>query len=118
MKRISVLLVGLATLDGVAFRVPASGQTDVETTPIYGVKIPPGYRDWTLISVARVGGSLSDMRAKLGNDVAIRAFREGEIPFPDGTIIARLAWNQVTSDENNSVHGLSIYAHLKESTYE
>ena len=55
-----------------------------------------------MISVARVGGPLNDMRAKLGNDVAIRAFREGKIPFPDGTIIARLAWKQVTSEENNA----------------
>jgi len=55
-----------------------------------------------LISVARVGAPLNDMRAKLGNDVAMRAFRDGTMPFPDGTIIARLAWNQVTSDENNA----------------
>jgi len=31
------------------------------------------------------------MRAKLGNDIAIRAYREGKVPFPDGAIIARLA---------------------------
>jgi len=52
--------------------------------------------------VARVGGPLNDMRAKLGNDVAIRAYRDGKLPFPDGTIIARLAWNQSTSEENNN----------------
>jgi hypothetical protein len=36
-------------------------------------------------------GNLNDLRAILGNDVAIRACREGKLPFPDGTIIARLA---------------------------
>lgn len=47
------------------------------------------------------------MRAKLSNDVAIRAYRDRNIPFPDATIIARLAWNQVTSDENNkAVRGI------------
>jgi len=49
-----------------------------------------------------VGAPLNDMRVELGNDVAMRAFREGTMPFPDGTIIARLAWNQVTSDDNNA----------------
>jgi hypothetical protein len=33
-----------------------------------------GYRDWKLISVAREVGSLNDIRAILGNDVAIRAY--------------------------------------------
>jgi hypothetical protein len=38
---------------------------------------------------------------KLGNDIAMRAYREGKLTFPDGTIIARLAWRQATSEENN-----------------
>jgi Cytochrome P460 len=61
---------------------------------------PPGYRDWKLISVAHVGGNLNDLRVKLGNDVAIKAHREEKLPFPGDTIIARLAWRQVTSEEN------------------
>ena len=44
---------------------------------------------------------VNDVRAKPGNDVAIKAFRDGTLPFPDGTIIARLAWNCVPSEENN-----------------
>jgi hypothetical protein len=74
---------------------------DTEGAPIYGVKLPSGFRDWTLIAVASVGGNVKDLRAKLGNDVAIRAFREGKLPFPEGTIIARLAWRQTTSEQNN-----------------
>lgn len=102
MRPTALFLLGIATAAGVvALRRPASGQTDAAAAPIYGVKIPAGYRDWTLISVAKVGGPLNDLRAKLGNDVAIRAFREGKIPFPDGTIIARLAWKQVTPGESD-----------------
>jgi hypothetical protein len=67
--------------------------------------IPPGYRDWKLISVAREEGDLDDIRAILGNDVAIKAYREGTFPFPDGTIIARLAWSCVPSEENNKAFG-------------
>ena len=80
---------------------PGSEQA-VGGTPLYGVTLPSGYRDWALISVARVGGPVNDMRAKLGNDVAIKAFRDNTRPFPDGAIIARLAWNQATSEENNN----------------
>ena len=69
------------------------------------IEIPAGYRDWRLISVAHEAGNLNDIRAVLGNDIAIRAFREGTLPFPDGTIIARLAWDYVPSDENNSIFG-------------
>jgi hypothetical protein len=103
MKRVLFSLVALATVAGVvAFTSPTSQPAAAqEAAPIYGITVPPGYRDWTLISVARVGGSLNDLRAKLGNDVAIKAYREGKLPFPDGTIIARVAWRQVTSEENN-----------------
>jgi len=78
-----------------------------ESSPIFVTNIPPGYRDWRLISVAHEEGSLNDLRAILGNDVAIKAYREGELPFPDGTIIARLAWSYVPSEENNKVFGRS-----------
>ena len=45
---------------------------------------------------------MNDLRIKLGNDPAIKAYREGT-PFPDGAIIARLAYRAVTSEENNKV---------------
>ena len=106
MKRLTFLLAALATLGGVvAFRVPASGQTDAEAAPSYGVRIPPGYRDWRLISVAHEEGNLNSFAAVLGNDVAIKAYREGKLPFPDGAIIAALHYRNVPSDENNKVFG-------------
>jgi len=55
--------------------------------------------------VAHEAGNLNDLRAILGNDVAMKAYREGKLPFPDGTIIARLAWEYVSSEENNKVFG-------------
>ena len=106
MRRIAVLLVAVVALGGVvAYIASASGQADGEAAPIFGVKIPTGYRDWRLISVAHEEGNLNDLRAILGNDVAIEAYREGKLPFPDGTIIARLAWSYVPSEENNKVFG-------------
>jgi hypothetical protein len=67
--------------------------------------LPPGYRDWQLISVAHEAGNLNDLRAVLGNDKAIETYRSETLPFPDGTIIARLAWTYTPSEENNKVFG-------------
>ncbi len=104
MRRIAFLAGSIAAVAAVVTSTAvASQQEDGQAAPIYGVKIPSGYRDWTLISVAGIGAPVNDVRAKLGNDKAIRGYREGKIPFPDGTIIARLAWNQATSEESNSV---------------
>src|SRR5580693_8966923 len=106
MKRIAFLPIALAGMAGVvAFTAPSSGQTDRGGNPIFGIKIPPGYRDWRLVSVAHEEGDLNDIRAILGNDVAIAAYRDEKLPFPDGTIIARLAWSYVPSEENNKVFG-------------
>ncbi|MGC1764476.1 MAG: cytochrome P460 family protein [Pseudolabrys sp.] len=81
-------------------------QTESNASPIYGITIPDGYRDWRLISLnhlAGAGGKLKQVRAQLGNDIAIKAFREGKLPFPDGTVIAALHWNEASSEENNKV---------------
>jgi len=105
MKRMVFALLTAGTLVGTAaFMIPASGQSDGEAAPIYGVKIPDGFRDWRLISVKRLAsadGKLKQMRAELGNDVAIKAYREGTLPFPDGSIIAALHWNEDSSDADN-----------------
>ena len=108
MKWVASLLLAVATVAGVVVAsAPPSRHADEEADPIFGIKIPPGYRDWRLISVAHEEGNLNDLRAVLGNDVAIKAYRERKQPFPDGTIIARLAWNYVPSEENNRVFGRS-----------
>jgi Cytochrome P460 len=108
MRKIVYLLIALIMVAGIdAFTALASGDADEEAAPLFGVRIPPGYRDWRLVSVAHEEGNLNDLRAILGNDVAIQASREGKLPSPDGTIIARLAWSYVPSEENNKVFGCS-----------
>jgi cytochrome P460 len=108
MKQITFLLVAVAALAGVvAITVPASLHADDSGAPIFVTKIPLGYRDWRLISVAHEEGNLNSFAAVLGNDVAIKAYREGKLPFPDGAIIAALHYGHVTSEENNKVFGRS-----------
>jgi hypothetical protein len=106
MKRTVFLVVALAAVAIlVASLVPLSGRADDQSTPPFGIKIYPGYRDWKLISVAHEEGTLNDIRAILGNDEAIKAYRTGTLPFPDGTVIARLAWSYVPSEENDKAFG-------------
>jgi hypothetical protein len=106
MKRITSLLIAAAALAGViAITLPASLHAEEAGGPIFVTKIPPGYRDWTLISVAHEEGSLNSIGAVLGNDLAIKAYREGKLPFPDGAIIAALHYRHAPSEENNKVFG-------------
>jgi hypothetical protein len=51
MKRIGFLLLAVVTLTGIVYMAHASGQSDGDSSPIYGVQIPTGYRDWQLIAV-------------------------------------------------------------------
>ena len=106
LRRIAVLLVAVAALPGgVAYIAPASGQPDEKAAPIFVDKIPDGYRDWKVVSVAHEEGDLNDIRAILGNDVAINAYRAGKLPFPEGAIVGRIAWSYVPSEENNKAFG-------------
>src|SRR5262245_18396241 len=103
MKRLASALVAIGVVAGAAaYLAPASGQAEGEASPIYGVKIPPDYRDWKLISVNHLAGRAGkQVRAQLGNDIMIKAYREGKLPFPDGSVIVALHWEEVMSDENN-----------------
>jgi Cytochrome P460 len=80
----------------------ARGATD-NVSPIYNVSLPEGYRDWRMITVAHEAGKNNDIRGILGNDIAVKAFREGIRPFPDGSVIARLAYVYKSSPENDAV---------------
>ena len=107
MRRITFLLVAVATLAGIIayHMVPAFGQADKNSPPVFVSKMPSGYRDWKWISSAHEEGNLNSLGAVLGNDIAIKAYRDGKLPFPDGTILAALHFSAVPSDENNKIFG-------------
>jgi len=98
------LLVVVALASVAMYVGPASG-ADGDAVPLFVKKIPGGYRDWRFISVAREDAPLDDIRVILGNDTAIKAYREGKLPFPDGSVIARLAYSYDESEENNETFG-------------
>ena len=106
MKRIVFLLVAMAAVAVTNATAPLrTGRANQEISSIFVSEIPAGYRDWKLVSVAHEEGNLKDIRAILGNEIAITAYREGKLPFPEGAIIGRIAWRHVPSEENNKVFG-------------
>ena len=127
MKRIACFLMAFVTVSGVVAwtassssgqdskrlvgSAMAAGTATTDTRPqadstkqVIVTTIPLGYRDWRFISAAHEAGELNDIRVVIGNDKAITAYRAGK-PFPEGTIIGRVAWKMVPSEENNRTFG-------------
>ncbi|AZF26893.1 cytochrome P460 family protein [Pseudomonas sp. R2-60-08W] len=79
--------------------VAAGDSAGSDASPIYGVKIPEGYRQWPLIAPAQEAAPLNELRAVVGNNLAIKAYQDSALPFPDGTVLVKLAWKHVQSPE-------------------
>ena len=100
--RSTYLSLSAAAVASFVFAAMLAARSDANTeaaSPIFGVTIPEGYRQWQLIAPSQVGEPFDELRAILGNDVAINAYREKTLPFPDGTILAKLAWKRVPAPE-------------------
>ena len=105
MKYFTFFLGAVAIIAGfVVLVAPAPGHADGQPAS-FVTEIPQGYRDWKWISSAHEAGNLNSLGAVLGNDAAFNAFRDGKLPYPEGTIIAALHYSNVPSDENNRVFG-------------
>ncbi|BBP99808.1 cytochrome P460 [Burkholderia sp. SFA1] len=68
-------------------------------SPIYGVTIPEGYRKWELIAPAEEAAPLDELRVVLGNPVAVAAIEKSTQPYPDGTILVKLAYKRKQSPD-------------------
>lgn len=88
-----VLIAAVVTLRSEQATHPDAG------SPIYGVTMPEGYREWALVAPALEAAPLNELRAVLGNPLAMAAYKDGTLPFPDGTVLAKLAWTHVPSPE-------------------
>lgn len=74
-------------------------RADPKGSPIFGVIIPEGYRQWEMIAPSQEEGSFNELRGILGNAISVKAYRDGTLPFPDGAILVKLAWKRVPSPE-------------------
>jgi hypothetical protein len=105
MKRITNLTIGTIGVCAATLMIFSASRADQPASLAFVKEIPPGYRDWRLISVAHEEDDLHSFAAVLGNDTAIAAYRAGTLPYPDGTIIAALHYRHAVSDENNKIFG-------------
>ncbi|MBZ5789323.1 cytochrome P460 family protein [Burkholderia contaminans] len=94
-----VLLAGALSASGPAAFAEQPKPATAAASPIYGVTIPPGYRKWEMVAPAEEAAPLDELRVVLGNPVAIRALEQATLPFPDGTILVKLAYKRKQSDE-------------------
>jgi hypothetical protein len=96
---IVVLLTCVPYLVTIASAEGPPEQSAADASPIFGVTIPPGYKQWELIAPAEEAAPLAELRAVIGNRIAIDAYQAGKLPFPDGTILVKRAWKRKQSPE-------------------
>ena len=94
-----VLPIALVVLGLIAITAADDANAAKPASPIYGVTVPDGYRGWELIAPAREAAPFDELRVVLGNDIAVRAYRKGTLPFPDGSVLVKLAWKEVQSPD-------------------
>jgi hypothetical protein len=63
-------------------------------SPIFGLPVPDGYREWPLVAVSHRTDNKDELRAILANPAAFKALRDGSLPLPDGSVLAKLAWKR------------------------
>ena len=64
-----------------------------------GISIPADYKNWRIIAPSHRSDN-NTIRVILGNDIAIKAARsEKVIPWPDGSILAKIVWKDINHDK-------------------
>lgn len=90
MKKAICLAALLAALPAQA------GDTAPAAAP-NGITLPAYFKEWRVLGVSHRNDKHS-LRAILGNPAAIEAARQGRTqPWPDGAIIAKIAWKESIS---------------------
>ena len=87
-------LVSCAAIGVCTFYGAGSVADPSEVSPIYGITMPAGYRDWAVVAVSHIPeDGPNRLKAILGNPAAIKAYRDGTVPFPDGAMLAKIEWS-------------------------
>ena len=87
----------LFLIGSTALPAPGIGE-EAAMSPGFGVTIPDGYRSWQVVAPSHRPDK-DEVRVILGNDIAMQAYRAKTLPFPDGSILAKLAWKRAQSPE-------------------
>lgn len=74
-------------------------------TALNGITYIPDYKNWQPISTTERFDN-GTMRVIFGNAIAVEAIKEDHInPWPNGTIFAKVAWDQLTDKDGNTTTG-------------
>ncbi|PWK34966.1 cytochrome P460 family protein [Cupriavidus plantarum] len=97
----------------------APAKADPNASPIYGVTIPKGYRQWEFVAPALEKEPLNELRTVVGNKIAMDAYKKGKLPFPDGSILVKLAYKYTQSPDFESAlvpdHATTVQVMVKDS---
>jgi hypothetical protein len=78
-----------------------------------GITLPEGYKDWRVLSVHHRSDN-GTLRAVLGNDVAIKAAREGKTnPWPDGAILGKTVFKGSSHDRFPTATEPAAFVHAE-----
>ncbi len=99
MRRFFATALVLAAASGIPFSfIPSATAAGKAPAAPTGVTIPKGYRNWEVVAPSQRDDK-DEIRVILGNNIAMKAYRAKTLPFPDGAILAKLAWKRVKSTE-------------------
>ena len=101
MRRFSgsvLALLGLVLLTTAIHPPRPARAAGGDASPVFGVSIPDGYRNWQVVAPSHRTDK-DEVRVVLGNAIAMKSYRDKTLPFPDGTILAKLEWKRVESAE-------------------
>ncbi len=74
----------------------AANASDKPLSSSHGIDYPQGWQNWATIAVSHRTDNKT-LRVILGNDIAVKAARSGNIhPWPDGAILGKVVWKDTT----------------------
>jgi len=80
--------------------------------PSHEIHYPAGWQNWSSIAVSHRSDN-NTLRVILGNDIAVKAARSGQInPWPDGAILGKVVWKdtQLEDWEQATAPGKFVHA--------
>src|SRR5271154_7217020 len=102
MRGMISLLSSVVALAGlVVYMARATGDAAGEVAPLFGIKIPPGYRDWKLISVAHEEGVTSRPR---------KTTKSLAVPSPSLPVLPQMfsLWSRIQKNTGRRAVGGSL----------
>ena len=78
-----------------------------------GIAYPTGWQEWATIAVSHRNDN-NTMRVILGNDVAVKAARNGQTrPWPDGAILGKVVWKEASLQNWPEASAPGEYVHAE-----